>query len=149
MALLRQRVVAWGLLVGWAGVIWYGSSLELGAGSPFRFFGVDKLGHAAEYAILGLLAANALAAQRAGGRLRPIPLGGLWQGAVLLTALWGWIDEIHQYAVPGRQTDPLDLLADILGACLGAWIALWPWRRASADRDGSVGALEPTGPTDE
>jgi hypothetical protein len=132
MVLFRHRTVAWSLLAAWAAVIWYGSSLELGAISPFRLFGVDKLGHAAEYAILGLLAANALAAARAGGRGGPVDLDGLWQGAVLLAALWAWIDEIHQFTVPGRQTDPLDLLADIAGACLGAWLALRPWRRAAS-----------------
>ena len=136
MILLRNRAIAWGLLSVWAGAIWYGSSLGLGTSSPFTLFGVDKLGHATEYAILGLLAANALATVRSALQPGSLPLADVWQGAVLLTALWGWIDEIHQFWVPGRQTDPLDFVADVIGGCLGAWIALGPGRRAAANDQG-------------
>ena len=48
----------------------------------------------------------------------------VWNGAVLISGLWGWIDEIHQFWVPGRNTDPTDLLADVIGAAVGAWILL-------------------------
>jgi len=73
----------------------------------------------AEYALLGMLAANALVAVR--------PEASRWdlgQGALALTALWGWIDELHQFGVPGRSTDPFDLAADVLGAALGIWFFL-------------------------
>jgi VanZ family protein len=38
---------------------------------------------------------------------------------VLSTALYGLSDEVHQYFVPFRTADPLDLLADALGGALG------------------------------
>jgi VanZ family protein len=107
------------MLVIYAGAIWYGSTLSLGEESPFRLFGLDKLAHAGEYGILGFLATNALLSLRRG-----IEEGDAWQGGFLLAGLWGWIDELHQYWVPGRTTDPVDLLADILGAAAGAWLCL-------------------------
>ena len=125
MRFLRNHWIAWGLLVFWAGAIWYGSTISLGAVSPFRLFGVDKVGHAGEYAVLGMLAANALLTLSGG-----IYRWDAWQGAVAISGLWGWIDEIHQYWVPGRSTDPTDLIADLLGAGIGAWLYLRSIRRA-------------------
>jgi VanZ family protein len=121
--------VAWSLLVVWAAVIWYGSSFSLGTRSIFTLFGVDKLAHMAEYALLGLLAARAV--------IRSWPSASAWeagQGGVALAGLWGWLDEIHQFYVPGRSTDPFDLAADILGAVAGAWIALRLLRSPKAGR---------------
>ena len=111
--------MAWSLLVGWAVVIWIGSSFSLGTRSIFTAFGVDKLAHAAEYALLGGLAVRAV--------IRTWPASSPWnagQGGVALAGLWGWLDEIHQFFVAGRSTDPFDLAADLAGAVLGAWIAL-------------------------
>jgi VanZ family protein len=118
MKVLRNQWVAWGLLVCWACAIWYGSTISLGSESPFQLFGLDKAGHAVEFGILAYLAAHALLLTGGIGRW------GGWQGAVLLAGLWGWIDEVHQLWVPGRTTDPSDLLADIVGAAIGAWICL-------------------------
>ncbi len=119
MKLLRRPGFAWAMLVICAGAIWHDSTLSLGEESPFRLFGIDKLAHAGEYGILGFLAANALLSLSRG-----IRAGDAWQGGILLAGLWGWIDEVHQYWVPGRTTDPVDLLADILGAAAGAWLCL-------------------------
>jgi VanZ family protein len=46
-------------------------------------------------------------------------LGGLYP-AFFLAALYGLVDEGHQSFVPGREAFGLDLLADFLGAYLGA-----------------------------
>lgn len=102
---------------------------------PFRFFGIDKMGHAAEFGILGLLAANALLS--APGLCNMVPgRESVWQGAVLMAGLWGLIDEIHQFWIPGRNTDPTDLLADVVGAAVGAWILL-RWIRPREERNGA------------
>ena len=45
-------------------------------------------------------------------------------------ALYGLSDEIHQLFVPLRQGDPLDLVADSVGAALGAWTWRLMERRA-------------------
>ncbi|MFZ1841932.1 MAG: VanZ family protein [Nitrospira sp.] len=50
--------------------------------------------------------------------------------AVAGCALYGLSDEIHQLFVPLRQGDPLDLVADSVGAALGAWTWRLMERRA-------------------
>ena len=54
-------------------------------------------------------------------------LGALWRRglgrflpAFLLAALYGVVDEWHQSLVPGREAFGLDLVADFLGAYVGA-----------------------------
>jgi len=79
---------------------------------------VDKLYHTLEYSALGYLLLRAL---EQGFRMQ-----GKWMLilAVLITALYGWSDEIHQLFVPGRYYSYWDLTADSLGGALGAWIYL-------------------------
>lgn len=84
---------------------------------------MDKLGHAAEFGILGVLAANALLTRRC------ISAGGnserkIFWLSLLMAGGWGLVDEVHQIWVPGRTTDPLDLVADIAGASIGAWLLM-------------------------
>jgi len=42
--------------------------------------------------------------------------------SVLLSALFGISDEIHQSFVPFRTADPMDVLADILGSIAGVYL---------------------------
>ncbi len=76
---------------------------------------LDKLAHLAEYAVLALLLARALRAERPGAAAWK-----LWLGAVLLVAALGGLDELYQRSVPRRDADLLDLLADVLGGMTGA-----------------------------
>ena len=131
---MRRAPLAWSLLVGWAVVIWFGSSLDLGTRSIFTLFGVDKLAHAGEFALFGMLAARAVA--------RSWPAASAWdvgQGAVALGGLWGWLDEIHQFFVSGRSTDPFDLVADLAGAIAGTWIAVRLMRAGGSARPADGG----------
>jgi VanZ family protein len=81
----------------------------------------DKSGHSIGYAMLGGLMLRALA----GGRLR----GVTWKRAlfaIVLATLYGVSDEFHQLFVPGRSADRYDVLADCVGATIGAaigWLA--------------------------
>ncbi len=71
--------------------------------------GLDKLVHAAVFA------AVTFTALRAG--LRP----ALVVGVGLAHAV---VSEVLQHAVlPGRSGDPVDVLADVVGVALGAWLA--------------------------
>ncbi len=72
------------------------------------FWSSDKVLHAAEFGLFAALL------YRAFTRLRPA-----WRpflGAVLIAVAYGFLDEIHQFFVPGRNCDPGDFLADAAGA---------------------------------
>ncbi|OQX15783.1 MAG: hypothetical protein BWK76_12655 [Desulfobulbaceae bacterium A2] len=99
-----------------------GSAIHL-----LQFPGSDKLAHALAYAVL---AASVLFA------LPPSPRRP-WRGLVLVfvvCSLYGISDEVHQSFIPLRSADPLDWLADSLGAgvFLLAWAAFQPSRSARA-----------------
>jgi len=81
----------------------------------------DKVAHLLLYCGLGFLLARALA----GGLGQRVPA---WVPplVVLLSVAYGVSDEVHQFFVPNRQFDLLDLAADAAGAALGAG-ALWLW----------------------
>ena len=74
----------------------------------------DKLLHIAEYAIFGFLLARA-AKNSSALRLRT----NFRSFAVIFAVLYGLSDEWHQYFVPGRQAEMLDIIADGIGAFLG------------------------------
>jgi VanZ family protein len=88
----------------------------------------DKSGHSIGYGLLGGLILRALA----GGRLRGVTvLRGL--AAIALATLYGVTDEFHQLFVPGRSADRYDVLADCIGATMGAAIG---WLAGAARRWG-------------
>lgn len=71
----------------------------------------DKLAHCAAYAGLTLLVAIGVWL-----RCRLTLKTLLWIGAAL--ACYGVIDELIQYPIPGRSSDPYDWLADLTGIAL-------------------------------
>ena len=75
--------------------------------------GLDKLIHAILYGGLAVLVSNGI--RRSGKETDP-----KWQfwAPILFATLYGLSDETHQYFVPNRSFDPLDLLADSAGALL-------------------------------
>ncbi|MCS6289964.1 MAG: VanZ family protein [Nitrospira sp.] len=117
----------WGPVCSYAGLIFFGSSVSNPPESVSSLLGniSDKILHLCEYGVLGALAFRAC---RHGA--------GAWGArhavivAVAGCALYGLSDEIHQLFVPLRQGDPLDLVADSLGATLGAWTWRLTERRA-------------------
>jgi VanZ family protein len=86
----------------------------------------DKGVHFVEYGTLSVLLAHAL---RITGPQRRALL--IWGAAVIITLVWGAIDEIHQAFVPGRFSDVGDLIADGCGAVAGSIIYLLARRRQS------------------
>lgn len=102
------------LPIFWMGLIWYLSSLtsaEEGhlAGYPIHPI-IQNGAHAVFYGVLAALWAFALG-----------PDAKTAQRAVLYCALYGLVDEVHQYFVPGRTCSILDLTVDILGAAIVAY----------------------------
>jgi VanZ family protein len=71
----------------------------------------DKLLHALAYGLLAGCWCVAL-----GGRRRAL--------AIAMAVVTGLLDEWLQRSIPGRQSDVADLVADGVGATIGAWLAL-------------------------
>jgi len=88
----------------------------------------DKAGHALLYSGLGALSARALARG-----WRRVSLASAL-GAIVLSALYGVTDELHQLFVPPRLPEALDLLADTIGAAVGAGALRSSARLAAAKR---------------
>jgi VanZ family protein len=109
-----QVVRLWLPVVVWAGVIFALSSVpDLGTGLGGWDLVLRKIGHAAEFALLGALLVRAL------GRAWP---------AFAVGVAYAVSDEIHQTFVAGRQGSPLDVALDAVGVALG--IVLWQRVRA-------------------
>lgn len=81
-----------------------------------EFWNSDKLLHAAAYCVLATLVLI-------GARARTGELGHAARfEAALVAALYGVSDEWHQSFVPGRSMSGYDLIADGVGATLGAFV---------------------------
>ncbi len=111
----RARTLGWVWALLWASLIFWLSSLPDAGGVLGRLpEGSDKVVHAGAFGVLSALLTVAT------GR----PLVG-----VLLAVAYGVSDEVHQRFVPGRYADPLDLVADTVGAVLGASLVGYLLRR--------------------
>ena len=96
----------------------------------------DKLAHFLEYAVLGFLAVRR---QRRGFARRPSPS---FVRASLFGAAVGGLDEAYQSLIPGRSTDAADFLADLLGVCAGAAMALVYSKRGSDTMEDHGGRID-------
>ena len=76
----------------------------------------DWVGHGLGWLVLGFLVAR--------GVDRP---GTVRHAVLTLTVAIGYgvLDEIHQSFVPGRTSDPLDVLKDAAGTVLGLLVHKW------------------------
>jgi len=82
-------------------------------------FGFDKIQHIAAYFCFTLAVGLWFAPEK--WQLQPrLPLCI----SLSIGALYGLIDEVHQYFVPGRASNLADWIADVLGAVLGS-VAVW------------------------
>ena len=101
----------WAPVVAWAAVIFVLSSLsDLGTGLGTWDLVLRKLGHAAEFALLGALLARALRHDRI---------------AFAAGAAYAVSDEVHQHFVPGRVGAWYDVVIDAAGVAVG----IIAWRR--------------------
>jgi VanZ family protein len=108
----------------WAAAVFWLSSQTRLVELPYAL-SWDKLQHCAAYAMGGAAIAHAVGAR---GR-------GPWV-AVALGVLYGASDELHQWFVPGRNSDARDWLADAVGVLAGVFI----YRTFLSWREGRVAA---------
>ena len=98
----------------YAGLIFFYSSLSSPPPLAPKILYGDKLLHFVEYAILGYLIARA-AKNSSFSKLRT----NFRIFAVCAAFVYGVSDEFHQYFVPGREVEILDVLANGAGAFFG------------------------------
>ena len=72
----------------------------------------DKIEHLLGYFVLTFLLSNFLFFQNKKKVLKKFPVSA----ALVIAALYGVIDEVHQYFIPGRLCDFYDWTADVTGA---------------------------------
>ncbi len=116
---LRAFLWSWGPVIVYMAVIFAGSSASKLPDLPSGIS--DKMAHAGEYAVLGLVLVRALAGRRWLAVPAPRALA-----AVALAALYGISDEFHQSFVPHRDVEVGDVIADTVGASASVG-ALWLW----------------------
>ena len=78
---------------------------------------LDKMLHFVAYAFLGILFLRAFKTSRIKNNVKLMLIL-----SILLSFLYGISDEIHQYFVPYRNADLMDVLADMFGAIMGVYI---------------------------
>lgn len=110
----RNFVKYWLPVIAFAGFIFILSSMPQPMPSVELFPHSDKLFHILEYGVLGFLLIRALDASKKNRSSL-----GLRVAAVILAFLYGMSDELHQYFVPGRNAELLDLLSNGFGAYIG------------------------------
>jgi len=77
----------------------------------------DKLVHFFAYAVLGALFLRAYRTLQIRNNLKLLIILSM-----LSSSLYGISDEIHQYFVPSRSAEGMDIVADILGSVFGVFI---------------------------
>ncbi|MDX2022169.1 MAG: VanZ family protein [Deltaproteobacteria bacterium] len=98
----------------WALLLFVASSIPGTSYPQISFEYADKVVHTLIYGTLGALLAVA-------ARLNlPWSAARVWWFSIGVATLYGATDEFHQLFVPNRSADLRDLLADALGAGLGA-----------------------------
>ena len=100
----------------WAAVILVLTSIPNPSTPIDAVGGIDKVVHLLLYAVLGALATRAAWSPAHGWRSAAIVLG-----VVLVFAA---LDEWHQGFIPGRSSDPLDWVADAIGALSGTLLVV-------------------------
>lgn len=126
--------LVWGMAIGFFGLILAVSSIPAEAmpQSP-DLWRWDKLIHACEYAVAATILFRAMT-------LGPAPIRGLSLSfrfliCALFCAGFGVMDELYQGTVPGRNSSPYDMLADIAGATFAsAANAVFYSRRPTVER---------------
>lgn len=97
----------------WAVVIFGVSSIPDLSTPSFGFKLMDKLAHFGAFFILGLFVAYGFGRQNLDSRY-------IFWISVIVSVVYGISDEAHQFFVPGRRMDGLDMLADAMGAAVAS-----------------------------
>ena len=81
---------------------------------------MDKVLHFSAYAVLGALFSRAFKTTRLKDNIKLVIIL-----SILASSLYGISDEVHQYFVPCRNADIMDVLADIFGSICGVYLFIY------------------------
>jgi VanZ family protein len=110
--------------LAWMGLIFYLSSRS--AVGPDLPEWTRPVAHFCLYAMLAALWLFALAPV--------LGLRGAIAAAAAISFLYAVSDEVHQSYVPGRDSDPVDVLVDCCGIAFALWLSWRSARRAASRR---------------
>ncbi|QDI90378.1 VanZ family protein [Salicibibacter halophilus] len=145
----KRVIVAWFLVIGWMGLIFYFShqsgeaSSSLSGGvtevayswsqsllpfvtiefDPFHTW-IRKAAHVAVYAVLGLFMVHALRVSTIEGRMSRRIILGAW----VLCTVYAITDEVHQLFIPGRSGEVSDVALDSIGSMVGIGVYVVVWK---------------------
>jgi hypothetical protein len=97
--------------------------------------GLDNVAHFAAYLVMGM--------HLAAGRGTPVRIGR----TIFYGAAYGFLDELHQSFVPGRDSSLWDLMADTLGVTVGVLMFVWIRRHDLRSRKNLAASHAETTPT--
>jgi VanZ family protein len=123
---VQRRLIDAGLALGYMTLIFVLSAQSTFPQALAGIWTFDKVIHGVEYGVLAILIARALR-----------PRSGAAFAAAVLASVYGATDEAHQYYVPGRSSDRYDILADAVGAVIGAALFAFHSRRSSRVKRGT------------
>ena len=100
-------------------LVYYSSSIAAEDMPKLGIPNIDKLFHFVEYLILGVLLARAFANSSDKANFKLILLL-----SILITSVYGVLDEFHQRFVSGRSPEVFDIFSDIIGSFSGALLSM-------------------------
>lgn len=131
-----MRPIGW-ILLAWtpfiliSGLIFFFSSqTELPIPEAMLFPNLDKVAHLLIFSTLGFCAAMGVFS------LRKNMQWPSWILSILISAVYGALDEFHQHFVPNREVSIWDWSADITGAIIGVsvWFCWCKYRSAKKQK---------------
>lgn len=112
-----KLLISWAPVILWMGIIFIFSSLPGEQLPDIQFPNIDKIVHFVDYLILGVLLFRAFLNTQTDRKFAKIVVL-----SIAIAVLYGLIDEMHQYFVPGRTPDIMDFTFDIAGSFAGVFI---------------------------
>ena len=111
--------------IGWAIIIFLGSSIPAKYIPQHTIFTYDKLIHIALFLVFGVLVYRALEPLKVRDSLS---LGRI-VFSISIVILYGILDELHQGSVPGRTLDIWDAVADAIGGIIASFLVYFNYLR--------------------
>lgn len=108
----------WFPVILYSGIIFYVSSIP-NVNIPLAGAQIDKILHVLMYIPFGFLSARGF-----GGTAPSVSGKTLWMLVIVFSLAHGAGDEYHQFFVPGRSADAVDLMSDMVGGTIGGYAYL-------------------------